>query len=112
MPSALVVAEAAVGGPSLAVAAVDNEAVAVVDGPRPTVISWPSDILLQCGLNLEYRLQNIRDNSSGHCFDKMGGIEVVAAGLGSCFRMLDEDTKTQAAAAIAMPVTKVIIAPH
>ena len=116
MPSALVGADAAAGGLSLtvAVAVVDPAAaaVAVVDGPRPTVISWPSDILLQCGLNLEYRLQNIRDNSSGHCFDKMGGIEAVAAGLGSFLRMLDEDTKTQAAAAIAMPVTKVIIAPH
>ena len=116
MPSAHVDADAAAGGISLtgAVAVVDPAAaaVALVDVPVPTVLHWPADMLLQCGLHLQYRLQNIQINSSGHCFDKMGGIEVVAAGLGSCFRMLDEDTKTQAAAAIAMPVTKVIIAPH
>ena len=114
MPSALVGADAAAGGISLtgAVAVVDPAAaaVALVDVPVPTVLHWPADLLLKRGLHLPYRLQNIQIN--GCCFNKMGGIGLVAAGLGSCFRMLDEDKKTQADAAIAMPVAKVIIAPH
>ena len=114
MPTALVDADAAAGGISLTgeVAVVDPAAVAVAlaDVPVPPVLHWPADLLLKCGLHLIYRLQNIQIN--GCCFKKMGGIELVAAGLASCFRMLDEDKKTQADAAIAMPVTKVIIAPH
>ena len=112
MPSALVGADAAAGGLSLTVAAVDNEAVAVVDAPPSSGVRWPADLLLMLGLTMDYRLQQIRDASPGDCFDKMGGIEAVAAGLKSFLRMLDEDTKSQAAAAIAMPATKVIIAPH
>ena len=116
MPSALVGADAAAGGLSLtvAVAVVDADAaaVAVVDGHRPTVISWPSDILLQCGLTLEYRLQQIRDASPHDFFEKLGGIEAVAASLKSFLRLLDEDEKTLSMTAISMPAAKVIIAPH
>ena len=112
MPSALVVAEAAVGGPSLTVAAVDNEAVAVVDAPPSSGVHWPADLLLMLGLTMDYRLQQIRDASPNDVFGKLGGIEAVAAGLKSFLRLLDEDMKTQAEAAISMPATKVIIAPH
>ena len=112
MPSALVGADAAAGGLSLTVAAVDNEAVAVVDGPPSSRVRWPADMLIMLGLTMDYRLQQIRDVSSHDCFEKLGGIEAVAAGLKSFLRLLDEDMKTQAQAAISMPVTKVIIAPH
>ena len=114
MPSATVDADAAAGGISLTgqVAVVDPAAVAVAVAGLPVLPlhHWPADLLLKCGLQLMHRLQNIEIN--GCCFKKMGGIERVAAGLATSFRMLDEDEKSQAAAAIVMPVTKVIIAPH
>ena len=114
MPSALVDADAAAGGISLTgeVAVVDPAAVAVALAGVPVIPlhHWPADLLIKCGLMLMHRLQNIEIN--GCCFKKFGGIERLAAGLSTSFRMLDEDAKSQAAAAIAMPVTKVIIAPH
>ena len=112
MPSALVGADAAAGGLSLTVAAVDNEAVAVVDASTSRVVTWPGDLLLKLGLTMEYRLQQIRDASPNDVFEKLGGIEAAAAGLKSFLRPIDEDKKTQAQAATSMPATKVIIAPH
>ena len=136
MPSALVDADAAAGGISLTgqVAVVDPAAVAVAVAGLPVLPlhhwpadpaavavamaglpvlplhHWPADLLLKCGLTSMHRLQNIEIN--GCCFKKFGGIERLAAGLSTSFRLLDEDKKSQAAAAIVMPVTKVIIAPH
>ena len=112
IPSALVVAEAAVGGPSLTVAAVDNEAVAVVDAPPSSGVRWPGDLLLKLGLTMEHRLQQIRDASPNDVFEQLGGIEAATAGLKSCLRPIDEDKNSQARAALSTPVAKVIIAPH
>ena len=114
MPSATVDADAAAGGISLTgeVAVVDPAAVAVALAGVPVIPlhHWPADLLIKCGLTSMHRLQNIEIN--GCCFKKFGGIERLAAGFSTSFRLLDEDKKSQAAAAIVTPVTKVIIAPH
>ena len=81
--------------------------VASLDLAGAPEITWPIDLMKKFDMTMHVAVQQLQ-LSTKHLNGRMAAVD----GLLTSFRLLDELVYTRAEAAMAHPVTKVIIAPH